>query len=275
MASLKGVYAEGVRAIVADLAGTTVDYGSCAPAGVFVQVFRNAGVELSLAEARGPMGMGKKDHIRELFRLPRVTEAWRAAKGRDWSEADVIVLYEAFIPLQLNCLADYNNLIPGVYQTVSELQQDGIQLGVNTGYTREMTQIVLDGMRQQGVVPRAVSCLSDVPAGRPAPWMIFDTMEQLGVFPPAAVIVIGDTLSDIEAGRNAGAWTVGVTRTGNLVGMTSTEIHLAEPSLVAAKVAEAEAIMRAMGADYVVDSFADLPQLIDKINLRLGAGERP
>jgi phosphonoacetaldehyde hydrolase len=134
---------------------------------------------------------------------------------------------------------------------------------------------VLDGMRQQGVVPDAVSCLSDVTAGRPAPWMIFDTMEQLGVFPPAAVVVIGDTLSDIEAGRNAGAWTVGVTRTGNLVGMTSTEIHLAETAVVEAKVAEAEKIMRATGADYVVESFADLPQVIDKINERLRAGERP
>jgi phosphonoacetaldehyde hydrolase len=275
MSSTGHVYTGGVRAIVADLAGTTVDYGSCAPAGVFVQVFRNAGVEISFAEARGPMGMGKKDHIRELFRLPRVAEAWRLANGREWTEADVEALYGAFIPLQLNCLADYNNLIPGVYQTVIELQQDGVQLGVNTGYTREMTQIVLDGMRQQGVVPAALSCLSDVPAGRPAPWMIFDTMEQLGVYPPAAVIVVGDTLSDIEAGRNAGAWTVGVTRTGNLVGMTSTEIHLAEPSVVAAKVAEAEAIMRAMGADYVVESFAELPQLIEKINQRLSAGERP
>jgi phosphonoacetaldehyde hydrolase len=275
MSSTGHVYTGGVRAIVADLAGTTVDYGSCAPAGVFVQVFRNAGVEISFAEARGPMGMGKKDHIRELFRLPRVAEAWRLANSREWTEADVEALYGAFIPLQLNCLADYNNLIPGVYQTVIELQQDGVQLGVNTGYTREMTQIVLDGMRQQGVVPAALSCLSDVPAGRPAPWMIFDTMEQLGVYPPAAVIVVGDTLSDIEAGRNAGAWTVGVTRTGNLVGMTSTEIHLAEPSVVAAKVAEAEAIMRAMGADYVVESFAELPQLIEKINQRLSAGERP
>ncbi len=137
-----------------------------------------------------------------------------------------------------------------------------------------MTEIVLDGMKQQGVAPKAESCLSDVSAGRPAPWMVFDTMEQLGVFPPAAVIVIGDTLSDIEAGRNAGAWTVGVTKTGNLVGMTSNEIHLADPVVVAAKVADAERIMRATGADYVVESFADLPHVIDKINVRLRAGER-
>ena len=275
MSSTRGVYKGGVRAIVADLAGTVVDYGSCAPAGVFVKVFRKAGVEISFAEARGPMGMGKKDHIRELLRLPRVSEAWQLAHGRQWAEADVEALYEAFVPLQLKCLADYNNLIPGVYQTVTELEQDGVQLGVNTGYTREMTQIVLDGMKQQGVVPKAVSCLSDVPAGRPAPWMIFDTMEQLGVFPPAAVIAVGDTLSDVEAGRNAGVWTVGVTRTGNLVGMTATEIHLAEPSVVAEKVAAANRTMHATGADYVVESFADLPQIIDKINERLRLGERP
>ncbi len=264
-----------VRAVIADMAGTTVDYGSCAPAGVFVKVFRNAGVDLSFEEARGPMGMGKKDHIRQLLRLPRVVEAWRAACLRDWTEADVEALYEAFIPLQLSCMADYNDLIPGVHQTVAELRQDGIQLGVNTGYTREMTQIVLDGMRRQDLVPDAASCLSDVPAGRPAPWMIFDTMEQLGVYPPAAVVAVGDTLSDIEAGRNAGVWTVGVTRTGNMLGMGAAEVEAADPAQVAAKLAEATAVMLATGAHYVVEGFAELPQVIEQINERLQAGERP
>jgi len=264
-----------IKAVIADLAGTTVDFGSCAPAGVFVEVLRRAGVEISLAEARGPMGMSKKDHIRELLRLPNVSTAWRDKHGNDWDERDVEDIYNAFIPLQLECLADYNELIPGVLETVNLLKSRGIKLGVNTGYTRDMTDIVLDGMKAQGIVPDASCCYSDVPAGRPAPWMIFHTMEQLDVCPPCAVVAIGDTLSDIEAGRNAGVWTVGITRTGNLIGMNAEEVEQADPTLLASLIEEGTRQLIDKGAHYVVESFAELPAIIDVINERMKAGDRP
>src|SRR5207248_1699193 len=63
----------------------------------------------------------------------------------------------------------------------------------------------------------------DVAAGRPAPWMVFRIMEAAGVFPPAAVVKVGDTVPDVEEGRNAGAWSVGVTDTGSEVGCTAEE----------------------------------------------------
>ena len=267
--------AQKVRAVIADMAGTTVDFGSCAPAGVFVKVFRAAGVEITLAEARGPMGMGKKDHIREILRLPRVSASWQYVNRTEWSERDVELLYDAFIPLQLRCLQDYNNLVPGVYQTVLELRQESLLFGLNTGYTRDMTQIVLEGMRQQGVVPDAVSCLSDVPAGRPAPWMLFDTLEKLSVYPPAAAVAVGDTPADVEAGRNGALWTVGVTRTGNLLGMTEREMQAADPVDVQERIGAAERVLRGAGAHYVVESFAEMPRVIQDIDRRMAEGERP
>ena len=50
-----------------------------------------------------------------------------------------------------------------------------------------------------------VVCGSDVPAGRPAPYMIFRAMERLGVTDVARVLVAGDTPRDLEAGTNSGA----------------------------------------------------------------------
>lgn len=78
-----------IQLVIADLAGTTVDFGSCAPAGSFIELFARHKIDLSATEARGPMGMNKRDHIRTLMELPRISEAWRNTSGHDWTEADV------------------------------------------------------------------------------------------------------------------------------------------------------------------------------------------
>src|SRR4051812_16734871 len=80
--------------VVFDWAGTTIDYGCLAPAGAFVAAFAERGVTVTLSEARGPMGLHKKDHIRTMLQMEAVGWKWRAAVGRDWSEADVEALYK-------------------------------------------------------------------------------------------------------------------------------------------------------------------------------------
>ena len=76
-----------IRLVVFDLGGTIVDHGCMAPVFAFLEAFRELGLEISTAQARGPMGLAKLDHIRELFKLPPVTQQWQAAHGRAWSEA--------------------------------------------------------------------------------------------------------------------------------------------------------------------------------------------
>ena len=72
-----------LKAVVFDWAGTMVDHGSLAPMGVFVEAFARFGIELTIDEARGPMGMAKRPHIAALMALPRIAEAWRRKHGRD------------------------------------------------------------------------------------------------------------------------------------------------------------------------------------------------
>ena len=59
-----------VKAVIFDWAGTVVDYGSLAPMGAFVETFAEFGVEISIDEARGPMGMAKRPHIAALTATP-------------------------------------------------------------------------------------------------------------------------------------------------------------------------------------------------------------
>src|ERR1700678_4258245 len=95
---LKEAGMERVKAVIFDWAGTVVDYGSLAPMGAFVETFAEFGVEISIDEARGPMGMAKRPHIAALTALPHVAEAWKRRHGHAPSEADIAALAEIFVP---------------------------------------------------------------------------------------------------------------------------------------------------------------------------------
>jgi len=106
-------YRGPLRAVILDMAGTIVDHGSCAPAGVFIEVFRRQGIPITMAQARGPMGAHKRDHVAAIAAMPEVADAWRSTHGRDATNSDIEAMYQALIPLQLAALPDYSALIPG------------------------------------------------------------------------------------------------------------------------------------------------------------------
>jgi len=264
-----------VKLVVADLAGTTVDYGSCAPAGAFVELFRRHGLDITQAEARGPMGLQKREHIVELTRVPRIAAAWKSKHGSAPDEKKIDAMYAEFIPLQVRILPDFGGVIPGVLPALAELRARGIKIAATTGYNREMMQVVLKSAAPQGFVPDAAWCAEDVPAGRPAPWMVFRSMESLGVYPPHAVVNFGDTLPDVESGKNAGVWSIGVTRSGNMLGLTEAETNALPAAEMKSRLAAADKAMRAAGAHYAVDSFADGLACFAEIEARIARGERP
>ena len=255
-----------IRLVIFDWAGTTVDYGSFAPVAAFMQAFSANGITLTPDETRGPMGLHKRDHIRALFGLDSVSRQWRTAHGRDWSEADVEAIYTAFMPIQIQKAAELADLIPGVRECCTELQARGILIGTSTGYPRSVAEPVITAAAEQGYRPNASVCADEVPQARPAPWMIFRNMEQLGVFPPSSVLKVGDTVPDIEAGRNAGVRTVGITQTGSEVGLTEEEFSALEASAAQQRIEKAEAVFRNAGADHILRSVADLPALIDTLS---------
>jgi phosphonoacetaldehyde hydrolase len=254
-----------ILAIVFDWAGTTVDHGSRAPVEVFLEVFRRAGVEISAAEARGPMGRAKRDHIAAILTLPRVAAAWHARHGRSAGVVDVDRLYDDFLPLQSVVLKRHGDVIAGVPEVVAECRRRGMKIGATTGYTRALMDVAAPLARSGGYDPDVIICADDVPAGRPAPWMIFRAAERLGVYPVSDVVVVDDTLVGIEAGLNAGAWTVAVTRTGNSLGLSLEELARTDRALLAARLESAAEDFRRAGAHRVIESVSDVLPVLDDI----------
>ena len=264
-----------ITAVIFDWAGTLADHGSRAPVVAFVEAFRRAGLVVSETEARGPMGTAKRDHVRALLTLESVQQQFRARAGRASTEDDVGAIYASFIPLQLAVLRDHGALVPGALDAVRALRGRGVRIGTTTGYDREMLEIVLEEARRQGLEPDASVCASDVPRGRPSPFMCWAAATALGAFPARAIVKVGDTIADIDEGRNAGMWSVGVVESGNELGLSAAALAALPDGERASRVREATARMREAGAHAVIPSVAALPALIATIEARIADGERP
>lgn len=264
-----------LQAVVLDWAGTTVDHGSLAPVRVLQKIFSDRGIEITEEEARRDMGVLKKDHIRALLRLPRVGTEWEKQYRRSPGEDEVEGLFADFVPQQMECIVECSNVIAGVSDTVRFLRDRGLKVGSTTGYTRPLMDILVPHAASQGYVPDCVVCPDDVGAGRPYPWMIYENAIRMKVCPLEAFVKIGDTISDIEEGSKAGTWTVGVARTGNMIGVTEEQWGAFLREEQTARLEEAHRKLLDAGAHYVIDSLTEIHAIIDQIEARLKAGERP
>jgi phosphonoacetaldehyde hydrolase len=235
-----------IQAVIFDWAGTVVDYGCNAPVVVLEKIFADRGVPLQPSESRHAMGLLKVDQIRKILELPRVRAAWGAP-----TENDVQELFRSFVPHQLEVIEQYSNVIEGVPELVEKLRSAGVRIGSTTGYTRAMIERLMPKAAQQGYAPDCVITPDDVGRGRPYPWMIFENMKRLSVYPPSRCVKVGDTPSDIEEGRNAGVITVGVCN-------SSSDAAAAGPEI-------ARRILTEAGADHVIAVAPELWNIMEDL----------
>lgn len=259
-------YRGAVQAVILDWAGTAVDFGCMGPVAVFQEVFRQSGVEVSMGEARAPMGLMKKDHIRAICAMEPVAERWRSVHGTPPGDQDVDELYNRLQPLMVSALRRHCLPVPGLMEAVEAFRGQGLRIGSCTGYTGPMMEVLAAEAATHGYRPDSIVCATDVPAGRPYPWMCYLNAIRLQVYPLEAMVKIGDTVSDIQEGLNAGMWTIGVTRTGNELGLTEEEVGHLEPAELRSRLARIEERFRGAGAHFVAESIADCPPIIDEIN---------
>jgi phosphonoacetaldehyde hydrolase len=266
-------YTGPLRGIIFDWAGTMVDYGSRAPVSVFIELFRRYGVELTLAQVRAPMGLEKLDHIRTLLAMPSVAAQWQEQYGHAWTDEDAQAMYRESVALQVETVLRHTDLIPGAVEVAAHCRARGMKIGGTTGYNRPIMEKLLPLASVQGYAPDLSLCPSDVPAGRPAPWMAFRIAEQFGIYPMSAFVKVGDTIVDIAEGLNAGMWTIAVAQSGNEVGLSLSEIQALDSMEIEQRLIPVREKLYRAGAHYVVNTVADVPPIIAAIEARLRDGE--
>ena len=251
-----------LKAVVFDWAGTMIDFGSFAPMGVFVKAFAEFGIPVSIAQARGPMGLPKWDHVQAMLAMPEIAAAWHAKHGRAPTRDDVDAVYKVFVPMNESAVVDYCTLIPGAKSTYDQLLAAGLKVGSTTGYTRSIMANVLPLAAQQGYTPSNLVCADDLPHGRPTPMGMYKCFVDLDVWPASAVLKVDDTAPGIAEGVAAGCPTVGLALSGNEAGLTAEQFAAMSEAEKAPIRARCTQVLKDAGADFVIDTVADLPELM-------------
>ncbi|OOV90737.1 phosphonoacetaldehyde hydrolase [Pseudomonas sp. MF4836] len=264
-----------LQAAILDWAGTVVDFGSFAPTQIFVEAFAEFDVQVSIEEARGPMGMGKWDHIRTLCNLPSVAERYRNAFGRTPSDDDVTAIYQRFMPLQIEKIAEHSALIPGALDTIAQLREQGLKIGSCSGYPKQVMDKVVQLAAKNGYVADHVVATDEVPNGRPWPAQALANVIALGIEDVAACVKVDDTVPGILEGRRAGMWTVALTCSGNALGLSYETYRALDSETLANERKRIHALFASSRPHYLIDTLADLPQVVADINQRLARGETP
>ncbi|WP_319407943.1 phosphonoacetaldehyde hydrolase [uncultured Desulfosarcina sp.] len=268
-------YTGPLQAVVLDWAGTAVDYGCMGPAAVFVDVFETFDIAVSIADARQFMGLEKRQHIRSMCRLPAVAAQWEKKFAKTPDENDVDAIYAVTEPMMVASIARHADPIPGLLSFVDGMRQRRIKIGSCTGYTAPMMDKMVPAAAQKGYAPDAIVCSSDIPAGRPFPWMCYQNAIQLQTYPFESMIKIGDTISDIQEGCNAGMWTIGLTQSGNELGLPEDLVDALAPEDLNNRLDAIGTRFREAGAHYVVKGIWECLEVVDEIGRRLGQGDHP
>lgn len=266
-----------IKGLVLDWSGTTADAYVIAPAVVFVKVFKDKGVEISMQEARGPMGLRKDLHIQKLTEVPEIRERWKSVHGSYPDDNDAAEMFENFVPSQIACLRDYTDLLPGVAEVCQRLQSQGLKLGVSTGFLRCMVEVLEEEAKKQGFVPDASVAGDDVENGaRPKPFMVYRNLDLMDIHPIHSVVKVDDTVSGIGEALEGGCWGVGVALYSNYMNINSLEEAERLPKEeMQRRLEETRDILYAAGAHYVIDTLAEIEPIIEDINARLAKGEKP
>jgi len=191
--------------VVFDMAGTSVDEDNVVYK-TLQKVINDAGHQFTLAEVLR-LGAGKE-------KLQAIKDILAADATADASPATTAILYQSF---EQELAAAYNSIEikpqPGAEVLFQELKNRQVKVVLNTGYNKATATAILQKLNWiEGQHYDALITATDVTQNRPHPDMIELAMQQLQITDSMQVVKVGDSIIDIEEGKNAHCkYSIGIT----------------------------------------------------------------
>jgi phosphonoacetaldehyde hydrolase len=264
-----------LKAVIFDWAGTMIDFGCMAPVNALIDAFGKYNVAITAIQAREDMGRAKRDHVAALLAKPAIAARWREVTGADPDLTAIDQIYDDLVPLMVDAAARSSKLIDGAVRLVENLRARGIKIGSGTGYTREMMEAIIPCAAAQGYAPDIIVCAHETKSGRPAPLMTWKALVELDAWPAHCCVKVDDAVVGITEGRLAGCWTIGLAASGNGLGLTVEELSHLDEATRREKISASANMLKAAGADYVVETIADVSDVLNDIETRISLGARP
>ncbi|MDR2731839.1 MAG: phosphonoacetaldehyde hydrolase [Fibromonadaceae bacterium] len=255
-----------INAIILDWAGTTVDYGCFAPVNAFINAFGAFGIKANVEETRAPMGLQKRRHIEKMLEQPGLASQWLKVNGRAHTQDDINRIYARFEPALFEVLTGHADPLPGVIETIAHIRKMDIAIGSTTGYTQAMMNVLVPLAKKKGYAPDCIVCPDDTSEGRPHPYMLWRNLEKLGMQSIHGILKVGDTVADMQEGKNAGCLCVGVLKGSSMLGLNEQEFAQKSSAEVLKLFAICKQKYMEAGADFVIEDFSALPALIESLN---------
>jgi phosphonatase-like hydrolase len=190
--------------VVLDMAGTTV-----LDDGVVETAFQRAAERTGVAD-RMPWGDALA-HVRATMGQSKIDVFTHLAGGDRAAAERATAAFEA----AYTEIVDEQGVteIPGAADAIQSLKDAGLAVVLTTGFAPVTRDALIDGLGWHGLVDLALSPI-DAGRGRPAPDLVLTALIRMQTSSVASVAVVGDTVSDVESGRRAGAGFVAGVLTG-------------------------------------------------------------
>jgi phosphonatase-like hydrolase len=204
------------------------------------------GVNRSVRAALDHVGIHvTRDAVNRVMGIPKPVALKQLIESSDQPQrlADLEAIHDDFVRRMIHFYRSDPSVheIPGASETFRRLHAGGVKVGLDTGFTRDIVDVVLDRLDWKNSPLIDVTVTSDeVPRGRPHPDLVAKAMRDLGITDPRRVAKVGDTPADLEEGTSAGC--------GLVIGVTAGS-HTADQ-------------LKPHKHTHLVDSVADVPALL-------------
>ena len=235
-----------IKLVVFDLSGTTVEDDN-AVAKSLHQAAQECGLDVPLEDFEKTIGTNKI----HLYQYMIARSQGKDVQFEDFEKynfpeilEEANKIFERYSVIMLDYYRKNVRPLPGAEAVFEWCHSNQIKVATDTGFHRDVNEVIISGLgwREKGLVDMCLDVESTQGVGRPAPFMIFHAMQNLGIQSVHEVIKIGDTPADLLSGYNAGC-------KGN-IGVLSGANH--------------REVLEKYNHTHILDSIRDLPELINQ-----------